>query len=235
MNKLKINEKVNKRIKIRRKTLKRLLEKYSKKKSGKKVLLYRSKYKWEDVVISSAGTVNIRCQAKLYSTKKITQCRAKAVEGKLFCRVHGGRKQKEQKQFDELKNVYLGKEFKGLQGELQSLENLSPEELQDTSSELKVAISLLRAFLKRTTDEQITRNPGQLMYIIGEIARLKKEHYEVKHAKNVSFTREQVMLMFIHFQNILIEVIKEEKMLKEISSKMKEVGQYIEGRGFIEK
>jgi len=233
--KIEVNEKVNKKIKLKKKVLKKLFKKYEDRKSTKKALLLRSKYKWEDFNITKSGRVFIRCQSKLNSIEKIKQCRASASKDKLFCRVHGGRGKKDQKKFDELKSVYTGDKFKGLQSELKQIENISPEELQDTTSELKVAISLLRAYLKKTPDDSITKNPGQLMYIIGEIARLKKEHYEIKHAKNFSFTREQVLMMFIHFQTALVEVIKDTTLLGKVSDKIKEVGKYIEGEGFTQK
>lgn len=191
---------------------------------------------WKKSIIYANGAVSVRCQANV-SKKSPKQCMRKAVTNTVFCNGHGSNLTVEKKEIQELKQelgIYSGGGVKALQKELKEIEDLSPEQLQDTTDELKLSIALLRNLLKHTDDEKLAKSPGSLMWIIGEIARLKKEHYEIKHSKSVSFTKEQVTFMLNQFYLVLITLIKDADLLGEISGKLAEIGQQIGKNGFRE-
>jgi hypothetical protein len=192
---------------------------------------------WQRYIYRPKGGVSIRCQARSgnKSTGKVVQCLMPALIGKLVCRRHGGAlgkaNTKKVKIREEL-GIYSGNGIKNLQAELKEIQDLQPEQLQDTTDELKLSIALLRKYLKSADDEKIAKNPSQLLWMIGEIARLKKEYYEIKHTKNVSFTKEQVVFLFNQFYLILIKLVKDTDLLQQISYEIEQVGNKIGESGF---
>ena len=209
-----------------------LIEKFTDKKS--RIIQYVNREGWEKFYISPTGRIDIRCQSKCHNSE--LQCRAKAEKGKIACRVHGGLTEgkvvKVKSDIQRSLGIYQGSEKWALQRELKEVEHLTPEELQDTTDEIKLSVALLRNYLSKTTDEQISKNPGQLIWILGEIARLKKEYFEIKHSKSVSFSWEQVSFLFMNFQLILIRLIKDPVLLSDISAEIRRAGSLIEKNGF---
>ena len=193
---------------------------------------------WKKFHISQTGRIQIRCQANVgKNKKKPKQCMKVSILGNLICETHGGKSLLKKEKIAEIKQslgIYSGSGIKALQQELKEIENLTDEQLQDTKDELKLGIALLRKYLKNTEDEKIAKNPGQLMWLIGEIARLKRENYEIRHSKDVSFTKEQVMFLFHQMYMILIELIKDTTLLESISKRIEEVGEQIGENGFKE-
>lgn len=201
-------------------------------KGNSAILKNQSRKGWQKLSVSSRGAVNIRCQAKL---KSGSQCAKIALRGMLLCSTHGGKglvKREEIKKMKRDLGIYSGSDIKSLQKELREVKDLTEEQLQDSTDELKLGIALLRKYLRETEDIKIAKNPGQLMWLIGEIARLKKEHYEVKHSKDVSFTKDQVEFLFNQFYLILIDEIKDVDLLKTIADRLTEIGKQIGRNGF---
>lgn len=176
---------------------------------------------------------SIRCQA-VRNNKPGEQCINTAMHGTLLCKNHsmGIEKKKEITKIKQSLGIYSGSGVIALQKELAEVQHLTDADLQDTTDELKLGISLLRKYLKETDDEKIAKNPGQLMWLIGEISRLKKEYYEIKHSKNVSFTKEQVVFLFNQVYLILIKLVKDVDLLKSIGEEIDEVGKRIGKEGF---
>jgi len=192
---------------------------------------------WKKLLIKNNGTAVIRCQAKIKKNGKVLQCGRFAMSGQIACKTHtGGEKiaKKEIRKIKESLGIYSGAGIQTLQKELKEIENLEPEQFQDTTEELKLGIALLRNYLKMNDDEKVAKAPGTLMFLIGEIARLKKEHWEIKHAKNVSFTKEQVMFLFNQFYLILVKLVKDMDLLKDISLEMDKVARLVGKEGFKE-
>jgi hypothetical protein len=195
---------------------------------------------WKKTITNSKGSISIRCQANVNATKNKNeprQCLRKAMKNCLVCQTHGGKRKIQREEITLIKQslgIYTGEGLTALQKELEEIENITPEQLQDTTDELKLGIALLRNYLKNTDDEKIAKSPGQLMWIIGEIARLKKENYEMKHSKDVSFTRDQVTFLFSQFYLILIRLVKDQDLLQKISNEIDRVGKYIGKEGFKE-
>jgi hypothetical protein len=225
-----INEEVKKRIKRQTEILNKRIEKSK----GNKILEFRINQDWQDFQITNNGHVYIRCQAQIKGTDK--QCRGRAKSGTLACMAHGARYGlRDSKKRDELKTslgIYQGKGMKALQKDLEEVDRLTPEELQDTTPEVKLAVALLRNLLSSKTDEEIAKNPGQLTWVIGEISRLKKEHYEMKHDTKFSFTRDQVQFLFVQMQLAIMSIIKDPEILEALSNRMREVGKMIEQDGY---
>lgn len=231
-NKRQLETKIAERKIIKEKLFLELLEK-----SRKNSLIRKNQEidEWKMFIVSHKGTISIRCQCKVINKKPYQQCLKKAIAGRLFCTTHGGLALVKSEKTKEIKKdlgIYTGEDIKSLRTELSEIENISEEQLQDTTDELKLGIALLRKYLKNTDDDKIAKGPGQLMWLIGEIARLKKEHYEIKHSKNVSWTKEQVQFLFNQFYLILIKQISDHNLLKSISEEIDRVGKQIGQTGF---
>jgi len=125
----------------------------------------------------------------------------------------------------------VGKE-KALQKELKEVEQFDDEKLEDTTDELKLAIGVMRKYLKETTDLKIARKPGQLMWMLNNIMNFKKIHWEIKHADKVTYTKEQVDYMFIKIRNILMDVVKDTGLLAEIAKRISKMGIEMREDGF---
>jgi len=192
---------------------------------------------WERFTTHKNGTVNIRCQALVKRDGGIKQCGNRVLKDMLVCRFHSGRNRMGKKnaamnEIREKLGVYkLGREG-ALQKELKEIQDVDSEELDNVTSEIHLALALLRKYLKETSDEEISRKPGQLMWLIDNIVNFKKAQWEMKHAPKVSFSLEQVEYLFIKMRMVLIDVIKDSEMLKDISGKMKKLGVEIKEEGF---
>lgn len=233
IDKFRENQKQIEKVIIKERVFDEIFKKSRKNSAAVKNQLYPN---WKKTITYSNGLTAIRCQANV-SKKGTKQCMTRSVTSTLFCRHHGSKSVMAKKEVQEIKRelgIYSGNGITALQQELKEIENLSPEQLQDTTDELKLSIALLRRYLKDTDDAKISKSPGQLMWIIGEIARLKKEHYEIKHSKNVSFTKEQILYMFNQFYLVLISSIKDTNLLENISVQIEEIGKQIGKNGFRE-
>ena len=207
LNKKRKEQKIIEKTVLKEKVFDRLLEKTRKNSAVRK---NQNLEGWKKCVISQTGYVSIRCQSKVVNKHPFQQCRRKASMGLLICNFHGARsfeKKKEKQEFLQKEHgIYSGNEIKTLQKELKEIENITPEQLMDISDELKLAISLLRKYLKEIEEEKIARSPGTLIYLISEISKLKKEHFDMKHSREVSFTKEQMKFLFNQVCLILIEL-----------------------------
>jgi len=217
------------KIEKKKKELMKIIERERKTSSTKK------REKWEDFKYYKDGRIVIRCQAKLQSSHPPRQCPYPALKGRVVCRRHTGVNLEKKKEIRELKKslgLYdIGKDA-ALQKELRELEGLAEEDLTNTLDELKLSVVVLRKFLKAKTDDEIAENPGKLMWLLDNIVRFKKTHWEMKHAPKVSFTVEQVEYMFMKFRNIIIDVVKDPEMLSNISRRVQELGAEIRAQGF---
>ena len=181
------------------------------------------------------GKVVIRCQSKKHGTNPPEQCKETALNGHYMCRVHcKGRAGKRAKAVEEIKKeigVYDIKDG-ALQKQLKDIETLDPKQLESVMPEIKLSLALLREFLKRHTDEQIMKNSGRLMWLLDNIARFKKTQYDMQHAKEVTFTIQQVNYLFLGVKNVLISEIKDIELLKKVAKGIDKFGIELKEDGF---
>jgi len=189
---------------------------------------------WEETKIGKHGKTIVRCQAKIRRSDPAKQCTLPAKHGMVMCSRHNKKtdRSKEIELVRKSMGLYdVGKE-KALQKELKEVEQFDDEKLEDTTDELKLAIGVMRKYLKETTDLKIARKPGQLMWMLNNIMNFKKIHWEIKHADKVTYTKEQVDYMFIKIRNILMDVVKDTGLLAEIAKRISKMGIEMREDGF---
>lgn len=192
---------------------------------------------WEKYTIERKRKIGfIRCQARSKDTRTERQCKNKALKGLLVCMEHaGGRNKVRIRNIIEIKKrlgIYDLGENRALSKELKEVEDLRPEEIEGLYGELKLSIALLRGYLKATPDEEIKRKPSKLMWLIDNISRFKKTHYDMVYAPKSSFTREQVEYMLSRIKGVIIEVVKDTDMLEKISEGIRNLGIQLKEEGF---
>ena len=183
---------------------------------------------WKIVKVYDSGRVRMRCQARVDDGNgNAVQCNHPALKNDINCRFHGGRKKRIHKNMEIAIKRELGLyEVPGaaLQKELKEVEELDQAKLESIDDELKLGLALLRKYLTHTSDEKIGKDPGKLMWLMKNLVDMKKLHYDMKHAKDVSFTREQVEFLFTRFRMVIIEVVKDSDVLNKISERIKLIG-----------
>lgn len=191
---------------------------------------------WERYKLNKSGMGSIRCQARIPGSTPEKQCKNIALKGLLVCIDHvGGRSKQRKKNIVLIKKklgIYDLGEHRALSKELQEVEDLSPDEIEGLYSELKLSIALLRGYLKATPDEEIKRKPSKLMWLIDNISRFKKTHYDMVYAPKTSFTREQVEYMLSKIKGVIIDIVKDPDMLEKISLGIKNLGIQLREEGF---
>jgi hypothetical protein len=216
----------------------------AKKKKLNEIFLERSKKSdcgfyngWKKFIVYKSGTVFIRCQAIMpNNSDEPQQCPRQAVSGHILCKRHGGvaaQKTKERavKKFKD-KGIYGIVEKSVLAKELKEIEEIDPEELGKVDDEIKLAVASLRAYLKDTPDQIITKQTGKLLFYLEKIVNFKKMKHEMTHAPNVSFTINQVNFVFSEVRSIIIEEVEDVEKIKKISDKFKKISERLKEEGF---
>lgn len=225
--KFKDDPKVQKKIDILRNRFEKLLKRCK--------TDYASREGWKKLKINPKGKVTIRCQAMIANSVPPKQCDQQARKNRLLCTYHCHSKDlyKEIRKMErEQAGIYKMDVKHALKDELESLGQVSEEELKSVDSELVLTIALLRKYLKENTDRQIKRSPGRLLWIIDKLVTFKRTKWEMAHAPEVSFSIEQVNYVLASIRVILFKIVKDEKMIAEIGQEMGKLGIKIKTAGF---
>lgn len=208
---------IKKKIRLAKKEMREIAEKLN-------IEFTEKQLKREMVMVKKTGVVVRRCMSKKRGTNPEIQCHRHAKKGDIYCNRHTPPRRKWIREAKEKYGLYNVKKSGKLKEHLEAVERVPEEQLTGLKEEIKLSLATLRGYLEETTDLEILRKPGRLMWILDGISRLKRNHHEILHGPKVTFTVDQVQYLFIKLRVVITNNVKDMSILKKISDEMNIIG-----------